>query len=97
MTLKEKVGTVTGILTVMGIAISINLWVDARYAKAADLEKLEVQTVNTMRDFRVQQMVRELNGLEVKETTDGLTKYDELRQKQLERDLELEIKSDGHD
>ena len=97
----NTVGKATAVAGLVGSVIGGWLVMDGRWANAQDFERYkaedtaraaeqEQQTVQTIQNLQQQIVADELNKLEAKEQLDpqGLTRYDEVRKKQLERQWE---------
>lgn len=87
---------ILGVITLIGAIISVPMFLDARYARADDVKKVEIEAVNSMRDYRVQQLIRSLDFYDMKEAEDGLRPYEAIHKKHIERELEVELREENH-
>lgn len=92
----KYLGMVLSLLTLVGVLFSVPMFLDGRYAQAADVKKVETESVKTMRDYRVQQLVRSLDFYDMKEQEDGLRPYETVHKRHIERELEIELREENH-
>lgn len=83
------------LIAIIGPLAAALLWAQSHFASATDLRRVEQQTVQTIQAIRAQIITDQLNDLEAKKQMNpqGYTKYDAIRQKDLERQWEA-IKDD---
>jgi hypothetical protein len=93
----KYIGALVGIVTLMGAVISVPMFLDTRYARADDMKKVEQESVKTMRDYRMQQLIRSLDFYDMKEAEDGLRPYETVHKRHIERELEIELREENHD
>lgn len=90
---KVQISVLASALALIGTIVTSWVFIDDRYAHAADVDKLEQNTVKALERFERTAVVKELNKLSIKENSDGLTAYDKILKEQLERELDTMMDS----